>query len=47
MHTNAISMLRFALKGPVDVIDLIEKLGIHPWQIYAHIRSLRQKDFVI
>ena len=47
MHTNAISVLRFALKGPVDVIDLIEKVGIHPWQIYSHIRSLRQKDFVI
>lgn len=47
MNRHAITVLKIAIKGPVDIIDLIEELEIQPWQIYSHIRSLRQKDYVV
>lgn len=47
MNTKAITVLKIALEGPVDVIDLIGELKIQPWQIYSHIRMLREKSYVV
>jgi len=35
------------MDGPVDIIELMEEMKIQPWQIYAHIRTLRKQNYVI
>ena len=35
------------MEGPVDIIDLMEEMEIMPWQIYAHIRTLREQNYVV
>ena len=35
------------MEGPVDIIDLMEEMEIMPWQIYAHIRTLKEQNYVV
>jgi len=47
LNTNAITVLKKAMGGPVDIIELMEEMKIQPWQIYAHIRTLREQNYVV
>ena len=47
MNTNAITVLKMTMEGPVDIIELMNTMKIHPWQIYSHIRSLKEQNYVV
>ena len=35
------------LEGPIDIIELVDTMKIQPWQIYSHIRSLKEQNYVV
>ena len=47
MNINAITVLKKAMERPVDIIELMEEMKIQPWQIYAHIRTLKEQNYVV
>ena len=47
MNRNAITVLKKAMDGSVDIIELMEEMKIQPWQIYSHIRTLREQNYVV